>query len=146
MQFFTVNGAAEALERDRRTIGRALRDVPPDDETNGRRWKLATIVNALKGREDYSPRNDAAVDEIEAAHEALAAGLKRLQKTASIDRRRQIASDDVGKLVGRLDAAMERAAAGRKPHERALLGIARDKIIGDAIGAVLGACEWEVRS
>ncbi len=86
------------------------------------------------------------VDAVEVAAEALAAGLKRLQAAKSVERPREIASDDVGKLVGRLDAAMERAAAGRKPHERALLDVVRDKAVGDAIGVLLSTCEWEVRS
>jgi hypothetical protein len=82
------------------------------------------------------------VDAIEAASAALAAGLKRLHATKSVEQRRQIAADGVGKLVGRLDAAMERAAAGRKPHERALLDVVRDHAIRGAIGEVLAACRW----
>jgi hypothetical protein len=48
IQTFSVNGAAEMLERDRRTITRALHGVPPDSRDNkSPRWKMATIVNAL---------------------------------------------------------------------------------------------------
>ena len=149
MQFFTVNGAAEVLERDRRTIARALRDVPPDDESKGRRWKLATIVNAMKGREDRSPSNDKVVAEIEGAHEALAAGLERMWATATVsgpETARQVVRDGVGGLVGALYRALERGLEDLKPHEQYLLGLARDKAVTAAIGEILGACQWEVRS
>jgi hypothetical protein len=53
------------------------------------------------------------VDAVEVAAEALAAGLKRLQAAKGVERRREIASDDVGKLVGKLDAAMPPLAASR---------------------------------
>ena len=82
------------------------------------------------------------VDAVEVAAERLAAGLKRLHATKSVEQRRQIVIEDVGKLVGKLDAAMERAAAARKPHERALLDVVRDHAIRGAIGEVLAACRW----
>jgi hypothetical protein len=86
------------------------------------------------------------VDAVEVAAERLASGLKLVQAAKDIEQRRRIVIEDVGKLVGKLDAAMEHAAAGRKPHERALLDVVRDKAVGDAIGVLLSTCEWEVRS
>jgi hypothetical protein len=143
----TINAAADQLQRDRRTIAAHLRDIPPDDkDAQGRlRWKLATIVRALS---DERPQqgDSAAADAVEEASEALAAGLKRVLAVEDIQQRRKIARDDVGKLVGALDRAMESAAAGRRPSERRLLDIVRDKIIGDAIGVLVNACEWDVRS
>jgi hypothetical protein len=141
----TINAAADQLQRDRRTIAAHLRDIPPDDkDARGRsRWRLSTIVRALNNER---PRNSAAADAVEEASEALAAGLKRVQAAKDIEQRRKIARDDVGRLVGALDKAMESAAADRAPHDRGLLGIVRDKIIGDAIGVLVNACQWEVRS
>jgi hypothetical protein len=44
----SINAAADLLERDRRTIRRALAMVPPDvNENNIQRWRLRTIVDAL---------------------------------------------------------------------------------------------------
>jgi hypothetical protein len=140
----TINAASEQLQRDRRTIAAHLRDIAPDDkDAQGHsRWRLATIVRALS---DERPLGEsAAADAIEAASEALAAGLKRVRAVESVEQRRKIVIDDVGKLVGVLDRAMQSAAAGRRPHERALLDIVRNKVVGDAIGAVLGACEWTI--
>jgi phage terminase Nu1 subunit (DNA packaging protein) len=46
----TAYAASRLLEKDRQTIVRALKDVPPDDQTGSQqRWKLATIVKALEG-------------------------------------------------------------------------------------------------
>jgi hypothetical protein len=147
--FLTVNAAADQLQRDRRTIARALRDVPPDDRSKGRRWKLSTIVNAMKGRDDRSPSNDKVVAEIEAAHEALAAGLEKMWAAADAsgpEAARQVVRDGVGGLVGALDRALERGLEGLKPHEQHLLGLARDKAVTAAIGEILGACQWELQS
>jgi hypothetical protein len=45
---FSINGAAEVLERDRRTVTRALRHTKPDAKQNGQpRWRLRTILDAL---------------------------------------------------------------------------------------------------
>jgi hypothetical protein len=45
---FSINRAADLLERDRATLVRALRHVPPDAYQNGQpRWKLPTIISAL---------------------------------------------------------------------------------------------------
>jgi hypothetical protein len=143
----TVNAAADQLQRDRRTIAAHLRDIPPDDkDAQGHsRWRLATIVRALSN-ERPQQGDCAAADDVEAASEALAAGLKQVQAVEDIQQRRKIARDDVGKLVGALDRAMESAAAGRRPSERRPLDIVRDKIIGDAIGVLVNECQWEVRS
>jgi hypothetical protein len=86
------------------------------------------------------------VSAIEAASRRLGDGLKLLQAVKDIEERRTIAATDVGPLIGQLDKAMESAAADRKPHDRRLLGIVRDKIIGDAIGVLMRACRWELRS
>jgi hypothetical protein len=45
---FSINAASELLERDRRTVGKALRHVPPDKKEKGQpRWRLPTILSAL---------------------------------------------------------------------------------------------------
>jgi hypothetical protein len=45
---FSINGASEMLERDRRSVQKSLRHVPPDKMVNKQPpWKLATILQAL---------------------------------------------------------------------------------------------------
>ena len=124
--------------------------VPPDDkDAQGRlRWKLSTIVRALNN-ERPQRGNSAAADAIEDAHEALAAGLERMWATAKVsgpEAARQVVRGGVGGLVGTLDRALERGLEDLKPHEQYLLGLARDKAVTAAIGEILGACQWEVRS
>lgn len=48
-ELYSAYAASQALEKDRQTIVRALRDVPPDGKAGSQpRWKLATIVKALE--------------------------------------------------------------------------------------------------
>src|ERR1700730_16509170 len=46
---FSINAASEVLERDRRTITKALRHIPADKKERGgqKRWRLRTILDAL---------------------------------------------------------------------------------------------------
>jgi hypothetical protein len=45
---FSINAAAEVLERDRRTLVKSLRHTPPDGKEGGAgRWRLKTIIDAL---------------------------------------------------------------------------------------------------
>lgn len=49
MQTYTVNSLAEQLERDRGTVVKALRNVPPDATVKGRpQWKIATASRAVE--------------------------------------------------------------------------------------------------
>jgi hypothetical protein len=146
----TINAAADQFQRDRRTIAAHLRDIPPDDkDAQGRlRWRLATIVRALSN-ERPQQGDSAAADAVEDAHEALAAGLEKMwtaAKDSGPEAARRVVHDGIGRLVGALDRALECGLGGLKPHERYLLGLARDKAITAAIGEILGACQWEVRS
>lgn len=86
------------------------------------------------------------VDAIETASRRLAKGLKLLQAVGDTKERRKIAANDVGRLIGELDKAMEAGAANREPHHRAILDIVRDRVIGDAIGVLLKACNWKIES
>jgi hypothetical protein len=48
---FSINAAAELLERDRRAVTTAMRHVPPDAKEKGQpRWRMATFVDALSKR------------------------------------------------------------------------------------------------
>jgi phage terminase Nu1 subunit (DNA packaging protein) len=48
MHEYTINKCAEMLERDRASVARALRDVPPDAGTPKRAlYRLATVAKAL---------------------------------------------------------------------------------------------------
>jgi hypothetical protein len=52
MQTFSINSAALLLERDRRTLTKALLAIKPDEKERGQaRWKMSTIVAALAALE-----------------------------------------------------------------------------------------------
>jgi hypothetical protein len=54
---FSAYGAAELLQKDRQTIVRALRDVPPDARAgNSSRWRLLTILKASEGSKAKAAR------------------------------------------------------------------------------------------
>ena len=45
---WSINALATELDKDRRTVGKALSNVPPDGHVNGeKRWYLPTAVRAL---------------------------------------------------------------------------------------------------
>jgi hypothetical protein len=49
MHMFSINAASLLLERDRRTVTKAMGRVAPDGELRGQlRWKMSTIVAALE--------------------------------------------------------------------------------------------------
>jgi hypothetical protein len=50
--FFSINKAADLLERDRQTLVRALRHIPADGHERGQaRWRMKTITEALAAQE-----------------------------------------------------------------------------------------------
>ena len=52
MQMFSINAASLLLEKDRRTVTKAMLGVAPDEKVNGQpRWKLRKIVDALAAHE-----------------------------------------------------------------------------------------------
>jgi hypothetical protein len=66
MQMFSINAASLLLERDRRTVTKAMFGVPPDaKEKKQPRWKMSTIVDALDrhgGSNNYTNGNSAAAN------------------------------------------------------------------------------------
>jgi hypothetical protein len=49
-RLYSVSDLATELQRDRRTMGDALRNVPPDGEINGRpAWFMMTAIAAVYG-------------------------------------------------------------------------------------------------
>jgi hypothetical protein len=52
-QLWTINGLATELDKDRRTVGRALRNVPADGTTRGghKGWFMQTALDALGAKD-----------------------------------------------------------------------------------------------
>jgi hypothetical protein len=96
---FSINRAADLLEKDRATLVRALRHVPPEGYERGQpRWSMQTIRNALavkpherhaigKFRDRYSLRSTK-LDRMRLEYEK---GLALLGAEPSLDKRREMA-------------------------------------------------------
>jgi hypothetical protein len=150
---FSVNGAPDLLERDRRTIRRALAMVPPDAKESGNpRWRLRTVLDALDaherrtGHERSGMRHgdrDAVLDEIERLGAKLDAGFGQMAGEPDVARRRKMASQ-VGPLVGALNRAIERSHEFVPPDERPFVKLGTDQILRQAIANFMGLCQYEL--
>lgn len=77
-RLFSINAAADLLERDRQTLVRALRHVQPDGTERGQpRYSMRTITDALDrsgshgGQDRLRSRLGEIADELEATHKEL---------------------------------------------------------------------------
>ena len=135
-KYFTCNGAVDLLQRDPRTIGRALRGVRAEeiDPQGHERWKLPTIRKALEvhagGPSGTGPLSGAAD-----------ADPARLETEPDIARRREMLKE-IGPRVGALDTAMRRANSQRPPVERGLLNEHCGRRVDETIGRIMALCGW----
>jgi hypothetical protein len=104
---FSINSASELLERDRRTITKALRHTPPDKKERGQdRWKLPTILaalNMLPGSTGAPPRrlsnDDGRVDpRVTALINPCKVAILALQEMP-LQQRREVAKKDLGPMI-----------------------------------------------
>jgi hypothetical protein len=108
---FSIEGIATELGRDRRTVARALRDLPPDGEVRGKpAWRLASVIRILNRREGGAG-SETAASEIEETCGRLQSGLDRATEIADIEQRRVVLKQ-IGPLVGKLDRLMTAADNG----------------------------------
>jgi hypothetical protein len=89
---WSVNGAAVALERDKRSLRKALKRVRPDGEERGHpRWRLPTIVDALNAFDAPAVVRPAKVDPLRSA--------RPLRPSAKQSRRRPLIKTPVSPTV-----------------------------------------------
>jgi hypothetical protein len=146
MKTFSVNAAAELLERDRRTVAKALRGIPADhrDAQGHERWRLPVIIDALSANRGEGA-NAAVIDEILAAAEAVEKLLQQLRAAAEegVEQARAVLKTG-GHHIGDLDRALERGLVGLRPAESQLLGVVRDDVVRAATAEALSFCNWRV--
>jgi hypothetical protein len=111
---FSIQAAAELLERDPSDLDAALQGVPPDgrDRYQRRVWRLATIVKGLtrygRNEGDGGDRDfDRLWGDVERADFAVRAAFARLEREPDLGRRRLLIRDE-GVPIGRLESALER--------------------------------------
>ena len=111
-KLFSAFAASELLSRDRQTIARAIRDVPPDGKERGApRWKMSTIFDAM---ERHNRANDGGVnvegrnrlgdiaDELENLHYELDAAIATIKSLPGLDAK-QPHSRAAAQLIQRID-------------------------------------------
>ncbi len=141
----TREGASRALDRNVRTIGRALAHVQPDDEGPPPKWKLSTVPEALAARDvnGYSGGGGASpvdVERICAEVDWLAEHcqrlLDRLEAEPDQARRLELLQENRnGKVVGRLFDALDRSVA---IHDEASRPLAESYVHHEMKGKLLG--------
>jgi hypothetical protein len=138
IEAYSINALSEMLERDRRTITRALREVEPDghDAQGTPRWKIATAVRALSDR-GASDSPNAAISEIERAAADVEDLLEQLRAADGVEAVRKLLRTGLGKAIGALDRALEAGQQGRRPAEQQLLVLVHDQIIGSVVDEIL---------
>jgi hypothetical protein len=148
---FSINGASDTLDRDRRSLRKALRDAEPDTFVHGRpRWLMQTIVDALaeydrlagRTRENgsFSGGHSRASDEIESISRELDAGLARLRAEPDLARRRAL-GEVVGPAIGRLDRALVASVPG---GAQPILQPGVDNIVRGYMSEFLSLCDLRI--
>jgi hypothetical protein len=118
MKLFSAFAAADLLERDRQTVRRALRHVPPDGhERKQPRWRLKTIVDAVDA---HLGRNTSATppagSTLQLQFDQFDTGCRNLAMMPDLEARRRDARRLMAVLV-ELDRAMRADARARREEE-----------------------------
>ncbi|MGY4496961.1 hypothetical protein ACVWYH_000888 [Bradyrhizobium sp. GM24.11] len=147
---FSINRAADLLERDRATLVRALRRTPPDAYQNGqRRYTMKTITDALavkaqprretgKFRDRYSIGRSKALDGLRLMFEK---GIAAIEAEPSFDRRREMAVALVPVLSEYQALYLDIGRSVRIADDDAL-GARADLIWSEMMSEVSAAAEW----
>jgi hypothetical protein len=116
MQMFSVNAASLLLERDRRTVTKALLGVKPDATVKGQaRWSMRTIVDALAAQERPAASSDAGTGNsiapgLAADYAAFDLKFAAMEAAPTLEKRRALAVK-LGPLVIGIDRQLR--ATGR---------------------------------
>jgi hypothetical protein len=147
-QLWSINALSNELNRNQRTVKRALQNVPPDGAIGQYpAWFLSSAVEALNPIErrfrPSSSGEEAAIHNVEAVWGDLRRGFTDLEREKDIDARRIMAHDTVAPLVHELEAALN--AVWRSDQDRLVFGPLRDRVIATAIAELVKLCKLEMR-
>jgi hypothetical protein len=149
VKLFSISGLATELDRDRRTIGKALARVPPDGKTadGDAAWHMTTVLAALdrnEGRRGRHDGDDADIREVEFASRKVHDLFERLRAEPSIKRRREMVDGGQGRVLGEFVRAVEQARAGHSEAVRLVEQPYVDQMIGGMTGELLALCNWRL--
>jgi hypothetical protein len=144
MQMFSINAASLLLERDRRTVTKAMGRVAPDGELRGQpRWKMSTIVTALERHGRASGNNiqgSGAVVANQPEYAQYDAAFAALEALPTVAARRKAAIKLMPQLHGMIAALGRQGAnAGEHPDHTALRG---SEVYRLSMIAFRSPCEW----
>ena len=149
-KLWSIGGLALELQRSERTIGRALKTVPPDGELPGRHkaWFLRNAVDALARHEAQSDQSrnrsltsctggpsGALLTQLEQLAHDIDIGMRRLREAAPDQRLKVL--DRFGRKVGTLDRLLERSIAGQGSDAIAILSGFRDRAVGRLVAEIV---------
>jgi hypothetical protein len=146
---FSINRAADLLERDRATLVRALRHVPPDDYERGQpRWRMQTIRNALavkpkqrhatgKFRDRYSLRSTK-LDRMRLEYEK---DLALIGAEPRLDRRREMAIT-LAPALAKYQQVYLSVGRSLRVADDDVLGARADLIWSEMMSEVSAAAKW----
>jgi hypothetical protein len=147
-KLLSISAIAVELDRDRRTVSRALRHVPPDGKADdwGKGWYLTTALRALErseGRRSHNGGEDAAILELEYASRRVSELFERL-RGETLEKRRELIEGGHGRVIGEYVNAIERARAGHSEATRLVEEPFVLKMIGNAVSELLALCDWQL--
>ena len=146
---FSINAAADALGRTRRTVTRALKHTKPDSVESGlKKWKMKTIVSAID-RNTQAPINDprtisSEVSELDvetkAAFELFDTAFEAMLKAKPLAKRREFAKK-LGGLLAEARSLMEQrdTADGLEPEH---VELRSERIYSVILRTIESACDW----
>jgi len=142
---FSINAAAEVLEKDRRTLVKSLRHTPPDGKERGAaRWRLKTILEALE-KMHPAPRShidttgrDPRLTSLYAQYDAADASMRKLK---TVPARRAFAVNALRPIIVETQRMLQIVgkASGRDPEFTNLIA---DKMYLLALRGLEEPCGW----
>jgi hypothetical protein len=151
-KLWSVNRLSTELQRNPRTLARALTDVPEDGKLAGRpAWHMSTAVQALRRYEGGSNRFDdrLSVDEdavppaISAAVDAVQDLVARMRSEESVERRREMLQTE-GKRVGRLHDLIQGDLAARGPEFPTIYGPYFKEMFAAVVAETMALAEMQL--
>jgi hypothetical protein len=145
-KLFSAFAASELLARDRQTIARALRGIPPDGKERGApRWKMSTIFDAMERHNRANDGNSAGSNSAATAanppeyaeYDRAFAALEALQ---TVEARRKAAIKIMPALHGMVAALRKQGhEVGQHPEHVDLRG---DRVYQLMMLGFQRPCEW----
>jgi hypothetical protein len=161
-RLWSLNGLALELNRNFRTISRALLQTKPDATVAGRpRWHMQTAVRALTqherrmeqqtGRvltrpapEKFDPVLEAKIHEVEITGKEADAFLAQLRALPTVAERRELVESGAGKVIGKHEKALEATIPIGDGDHAFTNQLYVDHMMNMILRELCALCEWTV--